>query len=161
MEINRCNVCGKEFIVTPRMKTLCSAECRLESKRISSRKQMQKKREENRKLLGTRFCTVCGKEFAPKNSLQVRCSRSCTQKRGTEYKQEYRKITKKQIADEQKARAKNEKELVKYSVLAGNEKTSYGKYESRFYLEKQSEEMAKRRRELDAEWERKRKNGNQ
>ena len=161
METNKCNVCGKEFIVTPRMKTLCSVECRLESKRISSRKQLEKKKEENRKLLGTRKCSVCGKEFAPKNSRQVRCSRSCTRKKGTEYKQEYRAITKKQIADEKKARVQKEKELVKYSVLAGKEKTSYGKYESKFYLAKQSEEMANRRRELYDEWERKRNNGNQ
>lgn len=157
MEIKKCKICGKEFVVTPRTKTLCSAECRIESKRLSSRKQMQESREANRKRLGTRFCSVCGKEFAPKNGRQVRCSRSCTKKIGTEYKQEYRKVTKKQIADEEKLRKKKEKELVKYSVLAGKEKTSYGKYESQFYIAKQSEEMAKRRRELDAEWERKKK----
>ena len=120
---------------------------------------MKKKREENRKQIGMKKCEVCGKEFSPKNRLQVRCSRDCTRDRGAEYKQKHRKITKKQIADEQKAREKKEKELVKYSVLAGNEKTSYGKYESKFYIAKQSEEMAKRRRELDAEWERKRNNG--
>jgi hypothetical protein len=161
MEINKCNVCGKEFIVTPRMKTLCSAECRLESKRISSRKQLQKKKEEKRKLLGTRKCTVCGKEFAPKNSRQVRCSRACTREKSTEYKQEYRRVTKKQIAEEQKLREKKVNELVGMSVQAGNAHTTYGKLEMQNYLAKQSLEMAKRRRELDAEWERKRKNGNQ
>jgi hypothetical protein len=161
MEIRKCNVCGKEFIVTPRMKTLCSAECRLEGKRISSRKQMQKKSEERRKLLGTKKCEVCGKEFAPKNSLQVRCSRSCTKKIGTEYKRAYRKITKKEIADAQKARANKEKELTGMSVQAGNAHTTYGKLEMQKYLAKQSLEMERRRRELDAEWERKRKNGNQ
>ena len=161
MEINKCKVCGKEFIVTPRMKTLCSAECRLESKRISSRKQMQKKREENRKLLGTRKCEVCGKEFAPKNSRQVRCSRSCTRRIGTEYKQAYRKVTKKQIADAQKLSEKKANELVEFSVLAYKGGRSYGKMEMMNYLAKQSEDMAKRRRELDAGWERKKNNGNQ
>lgn len=161
MEINKCKICGKEFIVTSRTKTICSAECRLENKKLMSRRQMQKRKEENRKLLGTKKCEVCGKEFAPKNSLQVRCSRSCTRKTGTEYKQAYRKITKKEIEEGQKLRAKKEKELVGMSVQAGNAGTSYGKYESQFYLAKQSEEMAKRRRELDAEWERKRNNGNQ
>ncbi len=161
METNKCKICGKEFIVTPRMKLICSAECRIENKKIIARRNAQKMREENRRRLGTKQCAVCGKEFSPKNSRQVRCSRNCTKNRSSEYKAEYRKITKKQIADEQKARAKKEKELVRYSVLAGNEKTSYGKYESQFYLAKQSEEMAKRRRELDAEWERKKNNGNQ
>lgn len=161
MEINKCKICGKEFIVTPRMKLICSAECRIENKKIIARRNAQKMREENRMRLGTKKCAVCGKEFSPKNSRQVRCSRSCTQKRGTEYKQEYRKITKKQIADEQKRRKQKEKELTGMSVQAGKAGMTYGKLEMQDYLAKQSFEMAKRRRELDAEWERKRKNGNQ
>lgn len=161
METNKCRVCGKEFIVTPRMKVLCSAECRLESKRIRSRNQMQKKSAENRQQLGMRKCEVCGKEFAPKNSRQVRCSRSCTRRIGNEYKQAYRKVTKKQIADAQKQSEKKANELVEFTVLAYKGGRSYGKLEMMDYLAKQSEEMAKRRRELDAEWERKRKNGNQ
>jgi hypothetical protein len=117
-------------------------------------------RSENRRMLGTKICTVCGKEFAPKNSRQVRCSRTCTIERRTEYKREYRK-TKKQIAEDQKIRNTKVNPIVEVGVQAGKAGTSYGKYESRFYIARQSEEMAKRRRELDAEWERKRKNGNQ
>lgn len=162
METRKCKVCGNEFAVTPKNKTLCSDACRKESDRLSAKKQAEERKAINRKLLGTKFCTVCGKEFAPKNNRQVRCSRVCTRKLGNDYKQEYRKVTKKQIAEEQKLRVKKEKELVEFTVQAWKSGgRSYGKMEMMNYLAKQSEEMAKRRRELDAEWERKRKNGNQ
>jgi endogenous inhibitor of DNA gyrase (YacG/DUF329 family) len=161
MEITKCKICGKEFITTPRHQTICSAECRIENNRVNVRNYARKKREERRMELGTRFCTVCGKEFSPKNGNQIRCSRRCTQNRSGEYKAEYRKVTKQQMQAEQKLRAKKEKEIVAMSVQAGKAHTTYGKLEMQNYLAKQSLEMARRRRELDAEWERKRKNGNQ
>lgn len=161
MEITKCKICGKEFITTPRHKTICSAECRIENNRVNVRNYTRKKREERRRELGTRFCTVCGKEFSPKNGNQIRCSRRCTQNRSGEYKAEYRKATKQQMQTEQKLREKNGKAIVKMSVQAGKAHTTYGKLEMQNYLAKQSLEMERRRRELDAEWERKRKNGNQ
>ena len=157
----KCKICGKEFMTTPRHKTICSAECKIENNRINVRKHAQKKREERRLELGTRKCVVCGKEFSPRNGNQVRCSKKCTEKRHRDYKAEYRRITKKELTEERKQRAKNSKELVKMSVQAGKAHTTYGKLELQDYLAKQSLEMAKRRRELDLEWERKRKNGNQ
>ena len=161
MEFTKCKICGKEFLATPRHKTICSAECKIENNRINVRNHARKIREANRKRLGTKFCTVCGKEFAPKNSNQVRCSRQCTKSRSGEYKAGYKKVTKQQMQAEQKLRARNEKEIVKMSVQAGKAHTTYGKLEMQNYLAKQSLEMERRRRELDAEWERKRKNGNQ
>lgn len=158
MEIKRCKICGN--IVPAGMRTLCSEECRQQSKRLNSCRHQRKIRSENRMVLGMKICTVCGKEFSPKNSRQVRCSRTCTKEGRTDYKRKYR-MTKKQMAEEQKRRDTKANPIVKFGVQAGKAGTSYGKYESQFYLAKQSEEMAKRRRELDAEWERKRKNGNQ
>ena len=160
METNKCKICGKEFIATPRHKIICSAECKIENNRINVRNYAQRKRAERRMELGTKKCAVCGKEFSPRNSNQVRCSRKCTKSRSGEYKAEYRKITKKQMQTEQKLRERNGKEIIEMSVQAGKAHTTYGKLEMQNYLAKQSLEMARRRRELDAEWERKRKNGN-
>ena len=65
------------------------------------------------------------------------------------------------MSHEQKLRERNSKEIIAMSVQAGNAHTTYGKLELQNYLAKQSLEMAKRRRELDLEWERKKNNGNQ
>lgn len=157
----KCKICGKKFTTNNKTKKICSPACKIENNRINVRIHAQKKREEKRKALGTRKCTVCGKEFSPRNGRQVRCTPKCTKSRSGEYKAEYRKITKQQMSYEQKLREQNGKEIIAMSVKAGNAHTTYGKLELQDYLAKQSLEMAKRRRELDLEWERKRNNGNQ
>ena len=160
MAIKKCKICGKEFLATVTTKTICSVECKVINNRLNNKMHMQKKREEKRKELGTKKCPVCGKEFVPRNDQHKRCSQECTQKIHNDYKREYIRVTKKQLAEEKKMREKNGKELVKMSVEAGNAHTTYGKLELQNYLLKQSFDMERRRRELDAEWERKRNNGN-
>ena len=156
-----CKMCGKKFNVSKNHRTLCSDECRKFGIKQSSEKQAKERREANRLLLGTRFCEVCGKEFQPRTRLMVRCSEECTKKRGTIYKRENTKKNRDKVAEE-KRRKKNSvaerDEIMRQGMKAGR---SYGKQQLVSYLANQSDEMAKRRRELDAEWERKRKNGNQ
>lgn len=161
METIKCKICGKEFTTNIKTKRICSPACKIENNRINVRNHAKKLREKRRLELGIRKCTVCGKEFSPRNGRQVRCTPNCTKSRRGEYKAEYRKVTKQQMQAEQKLRERNGKAIVAMSVQAGNAHTTYGKLELQDYLAKQSLEMAKRRRELDAEWERKRNNGNQ
>lgn len=154
-----CKICGKEFTPTSKCKTICSDECREKNVKLMFREQARKRREKNREHLGAKFCEVCGKEFVPRTSLQVRCSSACTAKRGTVYKRENQRAKKEQLTLEKKLRVDKEAEIAKLTVQAWKEyKTSYGKLEMQNYLAKQSDEMAKRRRELDAEWERKKRN---
>lgn len=154
-----CKICGKEFTPSKESKTICSDECRKIGKRINVKRYTQKKSNERQMMLGIRFCEVCGKEFHPRNSRMVRCSNACTASRGSVYKRENRKLKKELIAEDKKQRKSREAELAQFTVQAWKEGRSYGKHEMQNHLAKQSEEMAKRRRELDAEWERKRKNG--
>ena len=91
----------------------------------------------------------------------VRCSPACTAKRASVYASENKRLKKVLVAEDKKAKKNREKELVEFTVQAWKEgRMSYGKHEMQNYLSKQSDEMARRRRELDLEWERKRKNGN-
>lgn len=152
----KCKICGKSFTPAHKSTKLCSEECKKESKKLSSKKQTDKRREINRALMGTRFCEVCGKEFPIKNWNMKRCSKECT----LEQKRSLDRINKRKKR-EQAVTVRKQKEqkmipLVKDSVAAQKECTSYGKYAIKPYLANQSEEMAKRRRELDAEWEKKR-----
>lgn len=156
----KCRICGKEFTPSKESRTLCSDECRREAKRMNANEYRVRRIAQNRKRLGTRFCTVCGKEFVPKTSQQVRCSPECTRMRATEYKRENVRNNKQRIAEAQKTKKSKEKELLEFNYQAMKAKRTYGKHELKFYLEKQSEEMARRRRELEAEWERKRKVAN-
>ena len=154
-----CKICGKEFTPSSKCKTICSDECREKNVKLMFREQARRRREKNREHLGTKFCEVCGKEFVPRTSLMVRCSSACTAKRGIVYKRENRKVKKEKIAVAKKLKVDREAEIDKLTVQAWTEyKTSYGKLEMKNYLAKQSDEMAKRRRELDAEWERKKRN---
>ena len=80
--------------------------------------------------------------------------------RATEYKRENVKRNKKKIADDAKARKSKEKELLDFNYQAMKANRTYGKHELQFFLAEQSNEMARHRRELEAEWERKRKVAN-
>lgn len=156
-----CKICGKEFETPYHHASLCSEECRDENKRLHARKQTVDRREKNRALMGTRVCVVCGKEFQIKNWNMKMCSKECILKQKSSTKTINKRKKKEQAVTVQKQKKKKLSQLVQYSLDAEKAGTSYGKYESRSYIAKQSEEMAKRRRELDAEWERKRKNGKQ
>lgn len=156
-----CKICGKEFEASYKRTKLCSAECKKENKKLYARNQAIERKEKNRELMGTKFCVVCGKEFSARNWNQKTCSRKC-------FKEHARKtdaINKKKKKEEV-VKVKNERSRKQIASVQDNQKAqeagmSYGKYALIPYLAKQSKEMAKRRRELDAEWERKRKNGNQ
>lgn len=152
-----CKICGKEFIPTQKSRKLCSDECRKISKNMTAKKQQEGRKEKNRELLGTRTCTVCGKEFQPRNSKMIRCSSACTAKRGNDYKALNRKARIEETNAKKEAKLND---LVERTVEARESGTSYGKLELKPFLAQQSEDMAKRRREMEAEWERKRKNGN-
>ena len=157
MEAIKCMICGKEFVPTNKSRKLCSDECREENRKKHNKAQQMERKEHTRALLGTRFCEMCGKEFSPRNSLIVTCSVECTkERRRIEYKLG-RKEAKEKLREETKKKKKNQ--LAKCNKKALDAGTSYGKLELKSYLAKQSEEMAKHRRELDAEWERRRKDG--
>lgn len=156
MEKIRCKICGREFESSCKHAQLCSEECRKENKKIHSKKHADKCKEQNRALMGTRICTVCGKEFSPKNWNQKVCSKECVPENRRK-----RDAIKKQKKKEEKVKVKNKRRrkiipLVQDSLKAQEAGMSYGKYAAIPYLAKQSEEMAKRRRELDAEREKKR-----
>lgn len=154
----KCKICGKEFTPTSDCRTICSDECRKENKRLSARQYQKQKSQQHQLMLGTRTCEVCGKDFHPRTRLMVRCSPACTAKLGTLFKQESRKTKKEQMTIERKLRRDREAEIAELTVQGWKEgKRSYGKQEMQSYLAKQSDEMAKRRRELDAEWEKKKR----
>lgn len=152
----KCKICGREFESSYKHATLCSEECRKENKRLHARKQTVDRREKNRALMGTGICVVCGKEFPLKNWNQKVCSKGCILKHKSKTKAINRLKKKEQIVAIAKHKEQKMIPLVKDSVAAQKAGTSYGKYAIKPYLAKQSEEMAKRRRELDAEWEKKR-----
>ena len=156
MEEIKCKICGKQFTPAHKNVKLCSDECKKESKRLSAKKQTVDRREKNRALMGTRICEVCGKEFPIKNWNMKRCSKECTleQKKSTDRINKRKK--REQVVTVAKQKKQKQIQLVQDSLEAQKASTSYGKYALKPYLAKQSEEMAKRRRELDAEWERKR-----
>ena len=156
----KCKICGKEFEQTNKSRVLCSDECRMMNKRVMASDYAKKVRDERRERLGTRTCEVCGKEFIPRNSIMVRCSSACTEKRLRVYANENKRLKREQVAEDKKLKKNREKELLDFNLEALHCGKSYGKHEMTFYLAKQSDEMARRRRELDLEWERKRKNGN-
>lgn len=161
----KCRICGKEFIPANKKTQLCSEECRKENKKLHARKQNAEKtaerREKNSAL--TRTCVICGKEFSVKNWNQKMCSKECVLEHRRKAQSIYKKEKREEVVKVITRRNRKQIPLVQMSVEAQQKAgTSYGKYASIPYLEKQSEEMAKRRRELDAEWERKRnekKNG--
>lgn len=151
-----CKICGKSFIPAHKNSKLCSEECKKESRKLSSKKQTAERREINRALMGTRFCEVCGKEFPIKNWNMKRCSKECTREQKRSIDRNNKRKKREQVAAVAKQKKQKQIPLVCDSVKAQKEHTTYGKYAIRPYLAKQSEEMAKRRRELDAEWEKKR-----
>lgn len=153
----KCKICGKEFTPSKESRVLCSDECRKESQRVALRRQQEKRRAKARELLGTRFCEVCGKEFVPRTRMMVRCSPACTAQLGNIYKQGSRKAKRERITEGKKRRKNKHDQIAEFTVNAWKEGRSYGKQEMQGYLAKQSEEMAQRRKELDAEWERKRR----
>jgi len=154
----KCKICGKEFTPSKESRTICSDVCRVISKRASVMRYSKKKSQEKQLMLGTRCCEVCGKEFHPRTSLMVRCSPECTAKLGSLYTLENKKLRRKLAVEKKNLKKGKEAELVEFTAQAWQEgRRSYGKHEMQGYLEQQSLEMAKRRRELDAEWERKRK----
>lgn len=154
----KCKVCGKEFTPSKDSRTLCSNECRVIGKRINVKKYAKKKSQEKQLMLGTRNCEVCGKEFHPRTGRQVRCSNNCTAQIRNQQTVENKRAKRMLCVEDKKLRRSKEARLVEFAVQAWEEgRTSYGKYEMQGYLEQQSMEMAKRRRELDAEWERKRR----
>lgn len=152
----QCKICGREFESSYKHAQICSEECREENKKLHARKQTADRREKNRALMGTRFCTVCGKEFPIKNWNQKVCSKECVLKHRSKTKAINKRKKKEQIVAVAKQKEQKMIPLVKDSVAAQKAGTSYGKHAAVPYLAKQSEEMAKRRRELDAEWEKKR-----
>lgn len=154
----KCRICGKEFAPEHKNTRLCSEECRKENKKLHSRKQTSektaKRREKNSSL--TRVCIVCGKEYPVKNWNQKMCSEKCVIEHRRKAQLIYKKEKRQEVVKVITRRNRKQIPLVQDSVEAEKAGTSYGKYALIPYLAKQSEEMAKRRRELDAEWERKR-----
>ena len=154
----KCKICGKEFTVTNDNRTICSDECRKENKKIFAKEYQKRKSREHQQMLGIRKCDVCGKEFHPRTRLMVRCSPACTAKLGSLFKEESRKAQKERMTIERKLRRDREAEIARLPVPGWQEgKRSYGKQVMQDYLSKQSDEMARRRRELDAEWERRKR----
>ena len=153
----KCKICGKEFALSKECRTICSDECRIQDRRLNAKEYSARKRKESRSLVKMKSCEVCGKEFMPRTSLQVRCSKTCTATLGNQYKWENCKKRKAELAEGKKRKKSKEKELVEFNLKALEAGRTYGKHELQSFLEKQSIEMAKRRRELEIEWERKRK----
>ena len=123
---------------------------------MNAKEYSARKRKESRSLVKMKSCEVCGKEFMPRTSLQVRCSKTCTATLGNQYKWENCKKRKAELAEGKKRKKSKEKELVEFNTQALAAGKTYGKHELQSFLEKQSIEMAKRRREMEIEWERKR-----
>lgn len=157
----KCKICGKEFAPSNGSRTICSDECRKQGRRLNAKEYAERKRKERRSQIKMKTCEVCGKEFMPRTSLQVRCSKSCTVMLGNQYKRDNCKKRKEELAESKKRKKSKAEELVEFNTQALAAGKTYGKHELQPFLEKQSIEMAKRRREMEIEWERKRKNGNQ
>ena len=162
----KCRICGMEFESSHRQARLCSEECRKENKKIVARKQTAKKtaerREKNSALMEQKTCVVCGKKFLANNWIQKVCSKECTLEHRRKTQAINKQKKKEDVVKVITRRNRKQIPLVQDSLKAEEAGTTYGKYALIPYLAKQSEEMAKRRRELDAEWERKRnekKNG--
>ena len=155
--IKICTMCGRGFVPAHNNAKLCSDECRAKSAKLIAFKQNEKRKEENRRKLGVRTCKICGTEFVPKNPQMVMCSRDChRRKRNADRRSPKREV--KRVYVVKKKPDKNEK-LVQKAVLALESGMSYGKAELQTYLEKQSIEMAIRRRQMQDEWERRKQNG--
>lgn len=162
----QCRICGREFESSHKHAQLCSEECRKENKKILARKQTAQKtaerRERNSSMMEQKTCVVCGRKFLANNWIQKTCSKECTLKHRRTSQAINKQKKKEDVVKVITRRNRKQIPLVQDSLKAEEAGTSYGKYALKPYLEKQSEEMAKRRRELDAEWERKRnekKNG--
>ena len=154
--IKICKICGKGFSPVHHNSTLCSDECRAKSARQIAIQQGAKRRERTRERLGTRFCKVCGKEFAPKHSQMVMCSKNCNKNKNriNANKRRRTKEAKVQKAIVISKRIEKNEKLVREAVQAKEAGLSYGKAEMKRYLEKQSIEMAIRRKQMQEEWER-------
>lgn len=160
----KCKICGREFESSYKHATLCSDECRQENKKLHARKQHVQKTAERREKNSTltRTCGVCGKEFHSKNWNQIMCSKECVLVHRRKAQSIYKKEKRQEVVKVITRRNRKSIPLVQDSLKAEEAGTTYGKYALIPYLAKQSEEMAKHRRELDAEWEKKRnekKNG--
>lgn len=154
MEIRKCKICGKEFVVSSKNKRVCSDECRRVNKNLTSKRFAMKQAEEKRKTPKISYCENCGKAFSPKNSRHLRCTPNCGEDVAVE---EVKKLTPR---EQEKLRKKKLKELIDFNETALRGGRSYGKLEMQSYLAKQSEEMARHRRELEAEFKRRKSNGN-
>lgn len=152
----KCRICGKQFTPSNGNTKLCSEDCKKENKRIIARKYAEKRRKENPALMGTKTCIVCGKEFPVKNWNQKTCSEECILEHRKKSQTSRRQRKKETVVKVKQQRNKKQIPLVLDSIEAEKAGTSYGKYKVIPYIEKQSEEMALHRRELDLLWERKR-----
>ena len=159
MGMKICTVCGKEFSYTHNRVTMCSEACRNKSKRMIALRQLEKRKEKTRERLGTRICKVCGKEFQPKNPQMLMCSKDCNgnKNRLNANKRKLREKAKVQKAVVASKKKQKNAELVQETVLAKQDGLSYGKAKMNLYIERQSIEMAIRRRQLQEEWERRKK----
>jgi hypothetical protein len=137
---------------------MCSEECRAINIKRIGKAYRDTERELYLASLPTRICQECGKEFKPVNPKMTMCSHSCALTWGKRRAMQYEKNKRAQKRIEKERAKKKVSPLVAKSIEATEEGTTYGKLELRSYLEQQSEEMAKRRREMEIEWERKRNN---
>lgn len=130
--LRKCIICGKEFETSGSTKT-CSDECR--HVRLISKKYEWRYSHTDINRRETKTCIVCGKSFLPsKNSIQVTCSEECRKKHRKELqrqryggdnwddwlvKQKERGLEQRTIANEKKARRRQEnerKKAIKYLV---------------------------------------------
>lgn len=85
--MNKCVICGKNFIpVTGGQKT-CSIECRKEYQKIYARNWRDN-------LIGNRIkkCVVCDKEFESRYG-RITCSKECSEERKRQVNREWQKRT--------------------------------------------------------------------
>ena len=75
----RCVICGKEFEPRHRNQITCSAECRTERGRLTSRLNKRRFRREGKISWEKRKCKNCLKEFVPETYNQIYCSADCQQ----------------------------------------------------------------------------------
>lgn len=128
-DIDKCEVCGKEYIITGSLQKYCK-ECAAEAiaaidreqalKWLKDNKDNEKRRRDRKDATATIKCVVCGNLFMPSIGGNVTCSPECAQKyrkqQNAEYQNEHRSElnNRRKERNSQKIKSMTPEELASY-----------------------------------------------